>query len=338
MAAMHAATQPTHQPIRRGIRPFDLGRDLRPVARLIAEAFADDLDAQGQAALRELRILGYMSGLIRFLNRTTTADFQQVFGGFVWVEDGRVVGNVTVQQMGNGSGRWQIANVAVEPSFRGRGIARALMEHALDYIREMGGAWAVLQVRADNQIARGLYERLGFQVVGGVAEFRRDRPPRGLTPPEIPGLAPFHPTEGHRLYELVRSQDVDREWWRTLRPADYQMTPEARLGEWLSRIVGRDRVLRMAVRDFHGRFQAALVLHARRWRGGEHRLRLWARPEVAARYEADLVHYGLAALASYPAWPVQVKLSIRQEHAIRALEALDFVNVHTLLTMRRALR
>ena len=104
-----------------GIRPFDVGRDLRAVSRLITEAFADELDEQGEAALRELRILGYMSGLVRILYRST-GEFRNVFNGFVWVENRRVVGNVTVQRAASGSGRWQIANVAVSPAWRGRGI------------------------------------------------------------------------------------------------------------------------------------------------------------------------------------------------------------------------
>ncbi len=337
MAAMRAATQPTPGAVQHGIRPFELGRDLRPVARLIAEAFANDLDAQGKAALRELRLLGYMGGLIRLLNRTTTADFRGVFGGFVWVEEGRVVGNVTVQRLNEPGTRWQIANVAVEPSFRGRGIARALMEHALHYIREMGGRWALLQVRADNAIARGLYERLGFQVVGGTARLRISRVPGQVSAPPIPGLAPFSPAEGHRLHELIRSQDPPRILAGSGAPREHvPPTLEARLGEWLNRIVGREQVLRMALRDAQGRFQAALVLRARGW-PGEHRLQLWTWPGLAERYEEPLVRWGLAALQGYPRWPVEARLSIRQEEAIRALEAWGFQNVHTLLTMECSL-
>nr|HRJ41091.1 hypothetical protein [Caldilineaceae bacterium] len=83
MAAMHVLANPANQRIERGVRPFDLGRDLRPVARLIADAFADELDVQGEAALRELRVMGHMSGLIRLLSRST-GEFQDVFNGFVW--------------------------------------------------------------------------------------------------------------------------------------------------------------------------------------------------------------------------------------------------------------
>lgn len=53
---MVALTRSTAANPQHGIRPFDIGRDLRAVSRLIADAFADELDEQGEAALRELRI------------------------------------------------------------------------------------------------------------------------------------------------------------------------------------------------------------------------------------------------------------------------------------------
>ena len=168
-----------------GIRPFDMGRDLRPVAELIADAFADELDAGGKAALREMRVLSYMGTLFGFF-RTNALDFNNTFGGFVWNEDGRVIGNITVQRADSYGNRWQIANVAVDPAHRGRGIARQLMETALDYIKEMGGRWAVLQVRGGNEIALGLYERIGFENLGGTAKFELDRVPRGVPLMRLP--------------------------------------------------------------------------------------------------------------------------------------------------------
>ncbi len=105
-----------------GVRPFDIGRDLRPVAELIADAFNNELDTRGKAALREMRIMSHVSGLLKLLNRGT-GELDDVFGGFVWVDQGRVAGNVTVQRADKYGSRWQIANVAVAPQHRRRGIA-----------------------------------------------------------------------------------------------------------------------------------------------------------------------------------------------------------------------
>ena len=153
MTAYHALSRRFGKSIESGIRPFDIGRDLRPVAELIADAFAHELDPRGSAALREMRIMSHVGTLLKLLNRST-GEFDDIFGGFVWVEEGKVVGNVTVQKADSSGVRWQIANVAVAPAFRGRGISRQLMLSALDYINESGGDWAVLQVYSQNNPSR----------------------------------------------------------------------------------------------------------------------------------------------------------------------------------------
>jgi ribosomal protein S18 acetylase RimI-like enzyme len=334
MAAMHVLANPANQRIERGVRPFDLGRDLRGVARLIADAFADELDVQGEAALRELRIMGHMSGLVRLLSRST-GEFQDVFNGFVWIEDGKLVGNVTVQRATSGSGRWQIANVAVDPHYRGRGISRSLMETALEYISEMGGSWAVLQVREQNQIARGLYNRMRFEEMGGSVEMYAKRVPKITGHPALAGLAPFSAADSTLLYDLANSeQSAESQWWRAVRRIDFDVPIEQGMGEWFSRLVGRDRVYRMALRDFTGRFEAAVQLNARRWQG-EHALQLWVRPEAQERYERNLILWALAALQEYPIWPILTSLSTSHAQARSTLEEFGFEARTTLLTLRR---
>lgn len=59
-----------------------------------------------------------------------------------------------------------INNVAMRPSFRGRGLGTSLMHHVLAEGRRLGARRATLEVRASNDGARRLYERLGFYVAG----------------------------------------------------------------------------------------------------------------------------------------------------------------------------
>lgn len=59
-----------------------------------------------------------------------------------------------------------INNVALRPRFRAQGIGTALLEHVLAEARRLGARRATLEVRASNERARRLYERLGFYVAG----------------------------------------------------------------------------------------------------------------------------------------------------------------------------
>lgn len=57
-----------------------------------------------------------------------------------------------------------INNVAILPDRRGHGLGTALVRHVLAEGRRLGAGRATLEVRASNEGARRLYERLGFHV------------------------------------------------------------------------------------------------------------------------------------------------------------------------------
>jgi [ribosomal protein S18]-alanine N-acetyltransferase len=59
-----------------------------------------------------------------------------------------------------------INNFALRPSFRAQGMGTALLERVLAVGRELGARRATLEVRASNEAARRLYERMGFYVAG----------------------------------------------------------------------------------------------------------------------------------------------------------------------------
>jgi [ribosomal protein S18]-alanine N-acetyltransferase len=59
-----------------------------------------------------------------------------------------------------------VYNVAVRQELRRQGIARRLLESALDWGRRNGARLAFLEVRAENSAAQSLYRRCGFAVTG----------------------------------------------------------------------------------------------------------------------------------------------------------------------------
>jgi ribosomal-protein-alanine N-acetyltransferase len=55
-----------------------------------------------------------------------------------------------------------LLNVAVAPPARRMGVGRALVDEVVAYARQNGASKVLLEVRASNAAALGLYERLGF--------------------------------------------------------------------------------------------------------------------------------------------------------------------------------
>ncbi|MDA1316036.1 MAG: GNAT family N-acetyltransferase [Acidobacteria bacterium] len=92
----------------------------------------------------------------------TAQDWENVLalepqGCWVYEAEGKIVGSTTAVTYGEDLA-W-IGMVLVLPEYRGRGIARALMEHALRYLDARG----VKCVKLDaTDMGRPLYERLGF--------------------------------------------------------------------------------------------------------------------------------------------------------------------------------
>jgi ribosomal-protein-alanine N-acetyltransferase len=61
---------------------------------------------------------------------------------------------------------WHVMNIAVDPSMRGRGVARALLERLFELTGGDHSRGYTLEVRVSNEVAIHLYEALGFAVTG----------------------------------------------------------------------------------------------------------------------------------------------------------------------------
>ena len=78
-------------------------------------------------------------------------------------EDGRVAGYIGSQTCTDES---DVMNVAVHPDFRRRGIAEALVNALVAELKAIESRCLTLEVRASNDPAIGLYEKLGFAEIG----------------------------------------------------------------------------------------------------------------------------------------------------------------------------
>jgi hypothetical protein len=154
--------------------------------------------------------------------------------GFVWVEQNRLVGNVSMASAGYDNG-WVIANVAVLPGYRRRGIARRLMQATLEWIDQRNG-FATLQVDADNDAARALYDSLGFTTLRAFTRWRRASTLRPADlPPDPPHIRRLRWDEAGALYKLAARVRPDElggmGWLRPTRPDKFRPAriPELRL-------------------------------------------------------------------------------------------------------------
>lgn len=314
---------------RRGsIRPLDPFRDLEAVVELIDLAFGDRLDPVARATLARMRRFAHGGLFLQWL--LALRGKVAVAPGLVWVEEGRIVGNVSLRHA-RGRGGYLIGNVVVHPDRRGQGIGTALMRAAIRGISERGGLWVGLEVRADNEVACHIYEGLRFREVGTTLHMVRPVgvPWRRTVAPEAVRRAKGD--DGDALVDLVRAVipeeqrpllEVEEREYRPGRGRTLQYWLRGKREHWWvfearAGIVGAVRAVRMK-KSFPNRLEILIA------------------PEAAGG-EGALVKQGLASLLGSPNKPVAVSLPAATPALIAALEDEGFRETHELVQMKRTL-
>ena len=91
-----------------------------------------------------------------------TAGMDYEHGFFFIAEiDGKIAGSIRGEIIG-ASGFAMIRNIAVHPDFQGNGAGRALMEHAMEYLKGQGCHKISLHTQAFLIPAINLYLKIGF--------------------------------------------------------------------------------------------------------------------------------------------------------------------------------
>jgi GNAT superfamily N-acetyltransferase len=134
------------------------------VAVLIGRSFPRGVDSSGRRLLAQMRSLG-KAGPLGWLIAPFVVPSGAYSEGFVWEEGGRIIGNASLHEVEGQPGRFVLANVAVDPEERSRGIGRALVEASIRLARQRGASILILQVEPDNERAVRLYTHLGFRLL-----------------------------------------------------------------------------------------------------------------------------------------------------------------------------
>jgi ribosomal protein S18 acetylase RimI-like enzyme len=145
------------------LRPLNILRDLPAIANLVELCFADTLDEDGRHYLQQMRHASKDNAFLRWATQAVETASMPL-SGFVWEENGEIIGNASlIPYRRNRRHCYLIANLAVHPDQRRRGIGRALTLACMDQARRKRANETWLHVRDDNPGAIALYESLGFR-------------------------------------------------------------------------------------------------------------------------------------------------------------------------------
>ena len=318
-----ASTQPDPH-----VRPVDFWRDGQSVAGLLELCFQHEgIDDSGHRLIHILRNYGI-----------TQSWMMQGSLGFVWIEDGRVLGNASIQRNATRRDTWIIGNVATHPDHRGRGIATAVTDACTRLAFRRGARHVALQVVAGNTPAFRMYRTLGFQPVGDVVHYHR--PPVRSSPL----AAPSHPNNALRHTTTLRGAT-----WRD-KQAIWQLascnTPDAlTYSEPYDSDLYRLGLRWSFTNSLNGNPEkwwvvdgSAGLLGAVRTRvnfdGSEHHLELMTQKADDLQTATHLAHIGLHRFEDYLTKPIYAAQSWPHEATHAALEATGFRPSRHLVHMR----
>lgn len=307
-----------------GPRPVNPRRDMAPLADLIEVSFGGRLDAGGRRLVNEMRAFGQAGWPGWLLGRLFLPPAAYPLG-YVWEQDGKIVGNASLLPVESGSRRWVMANVAVHPAYRRRGIARRLVRAGISLVRRRGGAEIVLQVDHENHGAQRLYHQLRFEVLTTRTSWSRGG---GVNPPTLAGpraVAERRDSEWVQQWKLAQRLFPEGIAW------PYPLNEEwFRPSGWLSAL-GWKRREHGVIRDERGRVEASgTARFSRQVRGW--RLALLVPESSRGELEGPLLRWligrtsasGLSVSLSYPTGPAD---AVIEELNFRARRTLTWMGL-----------
>jgi ribosomal protein S18 acetylase RimI-like enzyme len=149
------------------IRPYQPS-DLPELKRITVEAFTGVSIDEGMEAA--FGTIGGHDWRWRKARHIDVDVAREPTGVFVAEDTGRVVGYITTWQ-DPAAGLGHIPNLAIDASYRNRGLGRQLIEHALAHFRASGLSHAKIETLAQNAIGNHLYPSLGFVEVARQVHF-----------------------------------------------------------------------------------------------------------------------------------------------------------------------
>lgn len=313
------------------LRPLDLRRDFKGLSKLIEVAFAEDFQRVGVQFQEELRAVKRLVPWVLLLGRFSKF-FRELISGYVWEDQGRIVGSVMVQPQGLERRKWYISAVATHPDYRRKRVARRLMEATIGHIRQQGGELALLSVRADNESAYKLYLSLGFVHFDSIVQLRLASIPNVESKP-IEGytLRPMGLREWRARYELakeatppevqafnpVSEREYRVSWWMRLLDTSFDLLRGVKTHRWAA--------------EHEGRVIGVFTLQAVRYQS-LHQLRLLVHPEHEGVAEALLLK-GLSLLQGYMSSGVLATVRSSRTELLRLFMRYGFHEVSTFHQM-----
>ncbi|MFP3895579.1 MAG: GNAT family N-acetyltransferase [Anaerolineales bacterium] len=308
------------------IKRFNPTRHLEGLATLIERAFGEELARTQSSMVRDMRQMAHWGSMLQMVHA-----INPILRGYVWIEENRVVGNVSLSSESDAV--WRLSNVAVLPDFRGRGIAGHLVDRGIEHAKHHNVRYLILEVKPDNAVALNLYRHRGFEAFETLDEMYLSRAswPVFLEPFEE-DVRPVQASDAHELYRLMLSSvSPERQRFFPVHAREFRRGFWQRLLQYV-RLAFKDELLYELV----GEHEQNIVAYGRAIAHlfhGPHELKIHVRPDQRGEWERKLARGLLWGLHALPRSRVRARIPAHHREAVEALEILGFESVRILKQM-----
>jgi ribosomal protein S18 acetylase RimI-like enzyme len=311
------------------IRPIHLRIDLTAVTDLVEQCFAEHMDAEGRAYLRNMRRIG-REGDPYYLDASAPETSPVPFHGYVYVENKQIIGNITlIYLQKKDKNIYFIANVAVDPKFRGQGIGRKLTSRALQHVREHNGSSVILQVREDNPTAIHLYQSLGFYEMTRRTSWGFDQRPEFVPHKNNPSIHIQRRKKENWIQQKKWLEELYPEkvtWFLPFQLSKYEPGFLNSFNRWLNSEslqflegVENDHLLGLATLEGINPFQDFLWL------------------ATSPAYEETIIPPLVSFIAHRALFPKKIQVNYPAQRAVSSFQSAGMVELNTLIWMENTL-
>ncbi|HEY45900.1 MAG: hypothetical protein AMJ88_12010 [Anaerolineae bacterium SM23_ 63] len=314
------------------MRPLQLPNDFLPMAETILDTwqYPENPEWGLQQDEQESMIDG-MKNLKRIwpiirLAQWLSPNLRDILRGYVWEEDGQMVGFTNTNRQGD-TDTWYISAVGVRPDYRRRGIAQKLVQATNELICEHGGTRTLLDMTDGNVPAYKLYEKLGYEHYSSSGMYTIT--PEEILPepplPEVYYLEPLDYTDWQTRYELERRATPEPLLkYEPVEKSRYRRTLIARLLRPIVMTAEGYRITDFVIRTNEGKVAAWAWYETRTRASGVNRINATldpAHPKLAA-YLIDYLLHKTVSLS--PGHRVEIIVPTWMDVLIKAVEEAGF--------------
>ena len=230
-------------------------KDFEGIKKIFEVSFTEEYARREVDIVRRIEKIESMYPLVKLLSWFPNP-YQHVFTVHVSEDDsGEISGMAQMSPRNHAQNRWHVDNIAVHPDFRGKGVARNLLNDVFQYYNDRGALRFTLEVDTQNTAAIKLYEKLGFRRYSTLYYYKLSA--KRLT--QFKDLAEISHPEGLRervsgdtegIWELY--QEAIPPYIRVVEdrnPSDFSLGPMQQGTEWLKKSLKRSQAIHWVLYD-----------------------------------------------------------------------------------------